>query len=414
MPTRACATESLYAYGSDVPKDTDLVMNIVTRTPDLVSACDRLKDVDYITVDTEFIRDNSYWPQVCLIQVASKDEAIAIDPLSQALELEPFMDLMRNSGVLKVFHAARQDIEIFFHLGEAIPTPLFDTQLAAMVCGFGDSVGYDTLVQRLLGHAIDKSSRLSDWSRRPLTERQINYAIDDVVHLRDVYDELNARVQESGREQWLAEELAVLTNPKTYINSPQDAWRRIKMRSTKPRHVAILREVAAWRERQAQSRNLPRNRVLRDEALSEIAAHPPQKPADLKHLRNFPKGLATQSDGKDIIEIVSAVMKVPNEELPKPENKPRPTKSKGPVVDLLKVLLKAKCEEHGVAQKLVASVDDLERIAADGDLEIAPLLGWRHEVFGEDALKLRRGELALAADRQGIRLILTDKSSKAG
>lgn len=387
-------------------------MNLVTRTPDLISACNRLLEVDYITVDTEFIRDNTYWPKVCLIQVASQHEVIAIDPLSQDLKLQPFLDLMKNSSVIKVFHAARQDVEIFFHLGQAIPTPLFDTQLAAMVCGFGDSVGYDTLVQRLLGHAIDKSSRLSDWSRRPLTEHQINYALDDVVHLRDVYNELISRIQKSGREEWLAEELSVLTNPKTYINSPDDAWRRIKMRSTKPRYVAILREIAAWREREAQSRNLPRNRVLRDEALSEIAAHPPRKLDDLKHLRSFSKGLAIQSDGENIIEIVSAVMKVPTEELPEPEIKPRPNKGKGPIVDLLKVLLKAKCEEHGVAQKLVASVDDLERIAADGKLEIAPLIGWRHKVFGEDALKLKHGELGLAADSHGIRLIKTDAKSK--
>lgn len=387
-------------------------MNVVTRTTDLVSACNRLLDVEYITVDTEFIRDNSYWPQVCLIQVASEDEIIAIDPLSQELELQPFFDLMKNTGVLKVLHAARQDVEIFFHLGKVIPTPLFDTQLAAMVCGFGDSVGYDTLVQRLLGYTIDKSSRLSDWSRRPLTERQINYALDDVVHLRDVYKELKSRVQQSGREQWLSEELSILTNPNTYINSPDDAWRRIKMRSTKPRHIAILREVAAWRERKAQLRNLPRNRVLRDEALSEIAAHPPQRLDDLKNLRNFPKNLAMQSVGKDIIEIISAVMKVPTEELPKPETKPRPNKGKSPVVDLLKVLLKAKCAEHGVAQKLVASVDDLERIAADGALENAALIGWRHEVFGEDALKLKHGEIALAADSKGIRLIPTDVKSK--
>ena len=393
-------------------KDDDLVMNVVTRTSDLVSACKRFEDVDYVTVDTEFIRDNTYWPQVCLIQIASKDEAIAVDPLSKELDLDPFLKLLTNGDVVKVFHAARQDIEIFYQLGQAIPTPLFDTQLAAMVCGFGDSVGYDTLVQRLLGHAIDKSSRLSDWSRRPLTERQVGYALDDVIHLRDVYDELRKRVQESGREQWLAEELAVLTNPNTYINSPAEAWRRIKIRSTKPRHLAILQEIAAWREREAQSRNIPRNRVIRDEAISEISAHPPKAPEDLKHLRNFPKGLAHHADGTSIINIVTAAMALPEAELPKPEARVRPQKGKGPIVDLLKVLLKAKCEEHGVAQKLVASVDDLERIAADDGREISPLMGWRHEVFGEDALRLKRGDLALAADSHGIRLIRTDSSFK--
>ena len=394
-------------------KDNVSVMNVVTRTSDLVSACKRFEDVDYITVDTEFIRDNTYWPQVCLIQIASKDEAIAVDPLSKDLDLDPFLKLLTNEDVVKVFHAARQDIEIFFQLGEAIPTPLFDTQLAAMVCGFGDSVGYDTLVQRLLGHAIDKSSRLSDWSRRPLTKRQIGYALDDVVHLRDVYDELRKRVQETGREQWLIEELAVLTNPNTYINPPEEAWRRIKIRSAKPRHLAILREIAAWREREAQSRNIPRNRVIRDEAISEISAHPPKVPDDLKHLRNFPKGLAHQADGTAIIKIVTAAMALPESELPKSEARPRPIKGKGPVVDLLKVLLKAKCEEHGVAQKLVASVDDLERIAADDKREISPLMGWRHEIFGEDALRLKRGEIAIAADAHGIRLISTGSNSKS-
>lgn len=387
-------------------------MNVVTRTSDLVSACRRLESAQYITVDTEFIRDNSYWSQVCLIQVASDDEAIAIDPLSKDLDPGPFLDLLSNHSVLKVFHAARQDIEIFFQLDKTIPTPLFDTQIAAMVCGFGDSVGYDTLVRQLLGHSIDKSSRLSDWARRPLTKRQFQYALDDVVHLRDVYAELNGRILESGREQWLAEELAVLTNPRTYTNLPENAWRRIKSRSVSRRHFAILREIAAWRERAAQSRNLPRNRILRDEALSEIAAHPPKSAEDLRRLRNFPKGLANQAEGKSIIEIVAAALAMPEEQLPKPETGSRPNKTKGPIVDLLKVLLKAKCEEHGVAQKLVASVDDLERIAADGETEIPPLMGWRYEVFGEDALRLKRGELALAADTHGIRLIPTSSDSK--
>ena len=405
---RAQTRKSLYASDTGMSKDIDLVMNVVTRTSDLVSACQRLRGVDYITVDTEFIRDNTYWPQICLIQVASEDEAIAIDPLSRDLELKPFLEILTDENVLKVFHAARQDVEIFYQLGEAMPAPLFDTQLAAMVCGFGDAVGYDTLVQRLLGHTIDKSSRLSNWSRRPLTRRQIQYALDDVVHLRDVYTELERRVRESGREQWLAEELAVLINPNTYVNLPEEAWRRLRSRNAKPRHMAMLREIAAWREREAQSRNIPRNRILRDQALTEIAAHPPKNTADLQRLRNFPRGAATQANGQAILRIVSQVMSMPEEALPRPQARSRPNKGKGPIVDLLKVLLKAKCEEHGVAQKLVATVDDLERIAAGGEREIPPLTGWRHEIFGKDALRLKRGEVALTADSNGVRLIGTD------
>ena len=389
-----------------------MVMNLVTRTADLVSACRRFEQAEFITVDTEFIRDNTYWPRLCLVQVASQSESIAIDPIGQELDLDPFLELLTNRNVPKVFHAARQDIEIFFQLGGIIPTPLFDTQLAAMVCGFGDSVGYDTLVRQLLGFNVDKSSRLSDWSRRPLTERQIAYALDDVVHLLDVYVELKRRVQKSNREQWLAEELAVLTNPQTYINLPEEAWRRIKSRSHNRRYLAILRDLAAWREREAQSRDVPRNRVLRDEALVEIAAHPPASTQDLKHFRIFPKGLANQADGTSIIEMVAKVLATPEQDLPKPEPRSNQYRAKGPIVDLLKVLLKAKCEEHDVAQKLVASVEDLEHIVADGEADIPALVGWRHEVFGEDALKLKRGEIALAADVQGVRLIAIDKKPK--
>ena len=384
--------------------DPIMAANLVTRTPELASACRRLRAADYIAVDTEFIRDNTYWPRLCLVQVASEDEEIAIDPLGGDLDLKPFLELLTDENVLKVFHAARQDIEIFHLLG-AMPAPLFDTQLAAMVCGFGDAAGYETLVKRLLGHAIDKSSRLSDWSRRPLTERQLRYALDDVVHLRGVYAELARRLRKSGRERWLAEELALLTDPETYANPPEEAWRRIRSRSAKPRHMAILRELAAWRERAARSRNRPRNRVLRDEALAEIAAHPPKNATDLTRMRGSPKGLATRADGETIARIVSEVMSMPDEALPKPEARPRQNRGRGPLVELLKVLLKAKCEEHGVAQKLVATVDDLERIAAGGERGVPPLTGWRREVFGEDALRLTRGEVALTADSSGIRLI---------
>ncbi len=383
-------------------------MNVVTATPDLVSACRRLRDAGYIAVDTEFIRDNTYWPRLCLIQVAGEDEAFAIDPLGGDLDLQPFLEILTDGNVLKVFHAARQDIEIFHRLGETMPAPLFDTQLAAMVCGFGDSVGYETLVQRLLGRTVDKSHRLSDWSRRPLTRQQIRYALDDVIHLRGVYSELDRRLRESGRERWLVEEIAALTDPDTYDTPPEEAWKRIKSRGGKRRQLAVLRELAAWRERQARARNVPRNRVLRDEALSEIAAHPPRSAADLKRLRFPRRGLAEHADGLAIVGIVSDVMSMPEDELPAPPARRRPGKGKGPLVDLLKVLLKAKCEEHGVAQKLVATADDLERIAAVGEDGIPPLTGWRREIFGRDALRLKRGEVALTADSNGIRLIGTD------
>lgn len=381
-----------------------MAVNLVTRTPELAAACRRLRAADYVAVDTEFMRDNTYWPRLCLVQVAGEDEEFAIDPLGDDLDLRPFLELLTDESVLKVFHAARQDVEIFHLLG-AMPAPLFDTQLAAMVCGFGDAAGYETLVKRLLGHAIDKSSRLSDWSRRPLTEQQLRYALDDVVHLRGVYAELARRLRESGRERWLAEELALLTDPETYENPPEEAWRRIKSRSAKPRHMAILRELAAWRERAAQARDRPRNRVLRDEALAEIAAHPPRNATDLTRMRGSPKGLATRADGETIARIVSEVMSIPDGELPRPEVRSRPNRSKGPVIELLKVLLKAKCEKHGVAQKLVATTDDLERIAAGDERGVSPLTGWRREIFGEDALRLTRGEIALTADSSGVRLI---------
>lgn len=384
--------------------DPVMAANLVSNTPELISACRRLRAADYVAVDTEFIRDNTYWPRLCLVQVADEAGAIAIDPLGKDLDLKPFLELLTDESVLKVFHAARQDVEIFHLLG-AMPAPLFDTQLAAMVCGFGDAAGYETLVKRLLGHAVDKSSRLSDWSRRPLSERQIRYALDDVVHLRGVYAELARRLRDSGRERWLAEELALLTDPETYANPPEEAWRRIRSRSAKPRHMAVLRELAAWRERAAQARDRPRNRVLRDEALAEIAAHPPRSAADLKRMRGLPKGLPTRADGETIARIVADVMALPEGDLPKPEARSRPNKGKAPLVELLKVLLKAKCEEHGVAPKLVATGDDLERIAAGDKHGIPSLTGWRRGLFGEDALRLTRGEVALTADSRGIRLI---------
>ncbi len=368
----------------------------------MAELCGRLSQAPYITVDTEFIRESTFWPRLCLVQVAGLDDAVAIDALAEGIDLAPLLELLAAPDVLKVFHSARQDIEIFYQLSGRVPAPLFDTQLAAMVCGFGDSAAYETLVRKLVGKQVDKSSRFTDWARRPLSERQIQYALGDVTHLRGVYEKLAVRLEETGRSHWLDKEMALLSDPIVYQMPPEEAWQRIKTRSTNARMLGILREAAGWRESEAQRRNVPRNRVVRDEALLEIAAHPPGDAEELKRIRAFPRGMAEGSAGRQLLAAVARGKALPEEALPQRERPPQLPRGAAPLVDLLKVLLKMKCEEHGVAQKLVANTNDLERIAIEDDAEVAALTGWRREVFGADALRLKRGELALGAAGNGI------------
>lgn len=380
-------------------------MSLITDSAELAALCDRLSGEEFITVDTEFLRDNTFWPVLCVVQLASDDEAKAIDTLAEGIDLTPLYELMTAPGVVKVFHAARQDVEIFYHQARAIPTPIFDTQIAAMVCGFGDSVGYETLVSKLTKGRIDKSARFTDWSLRPLTRKQIEYAIGDVTHLRDIYRKLKARLERSGRYDWLGEEMATLTSPATYRMEPMDSWRRLKIRSRSSRFLSILREVAAWRERKAQERDIPRNRVLRDEAIMEIAAHAPQTVAELARTRGLPRSVAEGRIGGEILEAVAKGHAVPEAERPTLPEKQEVRRGLGPVIDLLKVLLKMKSEEADVAQKLIATSADLERIADSDDADVPALKGWRREIFGEDALALKHGQVALTIEGLSLQAV---------
>ncbi|MDP6787941.1 MAG: ribonuclease D [Rhodospirillales bacterium] len=379
---------------------------VITDTPALVAFCRRLADAEFITVDTEFMREKTYWPRLCLVQVGGPDEARAVDALADGIDLAPLFDLLANPNVLKVFHAARQDMEIFALSMDRLPAPLFDTQVAAMVCGFGDSVGYETLVAKLAKARVDKSSRFTDWSLRPLSQRQIDYALGDVTHLRVVYEKLARKLAANGHESWLGEEMALLNSPETYAPDPMLAFRRLKVRNPSRRTLALLRELAAWRELEARRVDVPRNRVLRDEALLEIAHHAPTTVDDLKRTRGLGRRMAEGPAGQAILEAVRRGQAVPDADCPRPQSKPGLPRGLGPVVDLLKVLLKMKCEENQVAQKLVASAADVERIAADGETADVPALrGWRREVFGDDALRLRGGATALAADGKRLKLV---------
>ena len=381
-------------------------MDIVTTTAALAAACERLSNADYVTIDTEFIRETTYWPLLCLAQLGGPDEALAVDALADGLDLAPLFELLADPGTLKVFHAGRQDVEIFYHLAGVVPAPMFDTQIAAMVCGFGDSAGYETLVSKLTGESLDKHSRFTDWRRRPLTDRQLRYALGDVTHLRVVYDKLSARLKKTGREGWVAEEMAVLTNPDTYASHPEEAWKRLKIRSSERRFLGLVRALAAWRDREAQSRDLTRNRVLRDEVLMGIAAHPPGNATDLGAIRGVTKGFADSNGGKFLLAAVADALALPDSDLPKRKRNKPPSASVGPAIDLLKVLLKMKCENHGVAPKMVASGSDLEQIASGNGVATRAMSGWRHEIFGADAARLVAGEIALGAGpRAGVEVV---------
>ncbi|WP_337876359.1 ribonuclease D [Elioraea sp.] len=377
---------------------------LIETTEALVSLCDRLATAEFVTVDTEFMRERTYWPELCVIQIAGPEDVAVIDAQAAGLDLAPLYALFDNPAVTKVFHAARQDIEIFVLRTGRVPTPLFDTQVAAMVAGFGDQVGYDALVGALTGAVIDKAFRFSDWSARPLTAQQIAYAAADVTHLRRVYTKLRARLEREGRLEWVAEEMAALADPATYRTAPEDAWLRLRSRSGNRRFLAVLRAVAAWREREAQRINIPRQRLVKDETLLEIAAQAPADAAGLARARGFPRSLAEGKAGAALLAAIAEAKALPDDALPPaPErNGMRPSPA---LVALLKVLLAAKCDEHHVAQRLVASADDIERLASEDEPDIPALHGWRRRVFGEDALALKGGRVALAAEGRRIRLV---------
>jgi ribonuclease D len=373
-------------------------MDVITTTSELAAACDRLARHPVITVDTEFLRETTYYPLLCVVQIASTDEAVVVDALAPGIDLKSFFALMGNEKVLKVFHAARQDIEIVWHRAGIVPHPIFDTQVAAMVLGHGDSIAYDQLVQRITGHRPDKTHRFTDWSRRPLTKEQIHYAVSDVTHLRDVFSALDADLKKRGRNEWVSEEMEVLTSPRTYDFHPERAWERLKTRVRKPKELAVLMEVAAWREQEAQSRDVPRSRVLKDDAVGDIANHAPASIERLGHLRSLPKGFERSKWGADIVAAVQRGLARDLAMLPKLE-KPRGNSNGTAIVELLKVLLRMTSERHGVASKVIATVGDLEDIAADDHADVAALHGWRRELFGEAALALKHGQLALAIER---------------
>ncbi|MEQ9693206.1 ribonuclease D [Shimia sp. SDUM112013] len=380
-------------------------MKTLKTTEELAQFCDLARGKPYVTIDTEFLRERTYYSKLCLIQMAvpdhDGDDAVLVDPLVDGLSMEPLYDLFRDKNVVKVFHAARQDLEIFFHEAGVFPDPLFDTQVAAMVCGFGEQVGYETLVRKIAKQSLDKSSRFTDWSRRPLTEAQQKYAIGDVTHLRRIYEFLAAKLAENGRERWVQEELQILTNPDTYTIKPSDAWQRVKTRTTTPKFLAVVRELARFREGYAQSRNIPRNRVFKDDALIELASTKPKTQQDLGRSRLLLREARKGEIAEGILAAVEAGLDCPAEDMPRVDKSREKLQVNPALADLLRVLLKAKTESSGVASKLIASAADLDAIAA-GQRDLPALRGWRNEVFGEDALRLCNGEIGLAAKGNAV------------
>ena len=370
-------------------------MNVITDTDALARACKLLSDQEFTTIDTEFLRENTFWPQLCLIQMAGPEGEFIVDPLAKNLDLAPFFELMAHQATTKVFHAGRQDLEIIYAKAGIIPKPLFDTQIAAMVCGFGESIGYVNLVKKVLNVELDKGARFTDWSRRPLSTKQLTYALADVTHLRGVYTHLANELTASKRSNWVAEEMATLAAPETYAADPDQAWRRLKMRVKNRRALAVLMELAAWRDRQAQAQDVPRNRILRDEALYDIANQSPTDPTKLGQLRTLSDGFARSARAKEIVEIVRTGLDRNIKTVPQLNTGQSLSPAAAAVSDLLRVLLKACAARHRVATKLIADSSDLDRIASETEPDIAALKGWRRELFGEEALRVKRGEVAV-------------------
>lgn len=375
-------------------------MRIIENTADLEVLVQELASAPYLALDTEFMRDSTYWPKLCLLQIAGPGVAAIVDPLADGLDLTPFFKLIADPKIVKVLHAGRQDIEIFWHKGRVIPDPLFDTQIVAMVCGFGEAASYETLARKIAHVEIDKSARFTDWARRPLTKRQLEYAQADVTHLRVIYEKLSAELHRTGRESWVAEEINALKSEELYALDPTQAWKRLRPRTGNKRFLSALAAVAEWREREAQTRDVPRNRVLKDEVLLEIAANPPEDGDALERIRSVPKGFASSRMGKSLLEAIGVAKNNPPPEIPegmagsrKRHKDPSPS-----AVDLLRTLLRLRAEEAKVAPRLIANAEDIERLAAGEDEGVAALTGWRRDVFGKDAIALRNGKLSIALE----------------
>jgi ribonuclease D len=377
-------------------------MDVIVSTDALASFCERAAQFDFVTVDTEFLRETTYWPRLCLIQVATDDEAVLIDPLASDIRLAPFFELLANPNVTKVFHAARQDIEIFVKLTGAVPHNIFDTQIAASVCGFGDSASYDSLVRAICKVELDKSSRFTDWSARPLSEKQLTYALADVTWLRDIYRELRKQVEATRRWDWVEDELGILRSIDTYVVRPEQAWERLKMKFNRPRDLAALKVLAQWREQRAQDTDQPRSRVLKDDVIAELATQRPQTPEAFERLRAVPRGFGRSSAAGEIIALLKTVEALSKSELPALPERYRGPSPKGAVGDLVRVLLKAVAEQHGVAARIIATSDDIDALVLDDDADVPALKGWRRKLFGEKALAIKHGRIGLVATRKGI------------
>ncbi len=374
-------------------------MEWITDTESLTRACTALRQAEFVAMDTEFMREHAFWPQLCLIQAASGDREVLIDPLAKGIDLAPFFDLLADERVIKVFHACRQDLEIFFHVADGlIPAPLFDSQVAAMAVGLGDSISYDNLVRTLTRVNLDKGPRFTDWSRRPLSKKQKIYALADVTHLRDLFPVLREKLTRTGRETWLAEEMKTLTDPATYQMLPENAWKRLKLRKTTPEWLAGLKAAAEWREREAQTRNIPRARIIKDDGLYELAQAAPTSLEDLRDMRALPKGFERSRPAKRLMDLMAEALADPAVYAPKVDKPASIPSNLGPAIEMLKVLLKMVAGQEGVASRLIATVSDLEKLAADHEADIPALKGWRRRVFGEKALALTRGKLALVLE----------------
>lgn len=382
---------------------TDKNASIIANQTELNALCAELAQGTYFTIDTEFLRDKTYYPQLCLIQVASPEgEPRAIDPLMDDIDLTPLFNLMSDEKILKVFHAARQDLEIFYNMMGKVPHPIFDTQVAAMVCGFGESVGYYALVADICGVHLDKGAQFTDWSRRPLSKKQLLYALDDVTYLRDIYEDLAEQLTDTGRTTWLAQEMKILESAETYENKPENSWERIKVRTDKPKVLALLREVAAWREREAQGRDVPRQRIVKDEVLADIAVHPPETPEELGKIRGLSADFARGKMGKGLLEAIIKGLATPPKDCPRIERKAKFPSDLTPTLEMLKMLLRIQCAEHGVAPKLVANSEELEAFIMTPDKEQPLTTGWRHDIFGQVARKLMDGKIGLSLKNNQI------------
>lgn len=377
-------------------------MQVITSTRALEAFCKDAAGYDFVTVDTEFLRETTYWPKLCLIQAATPDHAVVIDPLADGIDLAPFAQLLTDARVTKVFHAARQDIEIFVKRFGTVPHPLFDTQIAASVCGHGDSVSYDNLVRAVVGEQIDKSSRFTDWSARPLSDKQLSYALADVTHLRDIYAQLREEIKKTRRESWVEDEMSVLESLSTYIVEPENAWKRLKLKVAKPRDLAAMQAIAAWREQRAQNNDQPRSRILKDDAIYELAQQRPTTPQAFDKLRAVPRGFGKSSAGGEIIAIIKEVEARDKAQLPAVPVRPRGPSPKGAIGDLLRVLLKSVADRNGVATRIIANSEDIDSIVLDDQADVPALKGWRRKLFGEKALAIKHGRLALAATRRGV------------